>query len=462
MSTDTTADLDALVATIVAQRSGFDAIAPATSPGAGDEALERLGTLRGRGAFFPFMGSGRGWGPFVECMDGSVKLDMITGIGVQGFGHGDSDLLRTTLEAATTDTVMQGNLQCNVDAVDFMDALLSVARTGQSQLAHVFPCCSGAVANENALKVCMQKTNGAPRILAFAHCFAGRTTTMSQIGDSAGARDGIALSTLVDYLPYLDLTDPEGSADAAMVALNECLRRYPSQYACIVLEPVLGEGGFVPATDAFLRPLLERARAAGVPVWFDEVQTFGRTECMFRQQFLGLEDLVDVLTVGKMSQVCATLFRADFNPRPGLLSGTFIGSTAGFRVGRCIIDRLRSGDYYGPNGRIAVLHKHFLQRAKSLMSDHSKAFQSVAAAGGNMELAGGCGGMMRLTPFGGDKTRIIDLVKRCFDAGLLLFFCGHGPFHLRMLAPVGVLEQSHLDTAMDVIGQCIGDMEAAG
>lgn len=456
-----TTDLDALVTAIAAQRSGLNAIARATSPGASDEALQRLGTLRGRGAFFPFMGSGRGWGPFVECMDGAVKLDMITGIGVQGFGHGDADVLRATLEAATTDTVMQGNLQCNVDAIDFMDSLLSAAQTGDSQLAHVFPCCSGAVANENALKICMQKTNGAPRILAFAHCFAGRTTTMSQIGDSAGARDGIALSTLVDYLPYLDPTDPEGSAGAAMAALNECLRRHPSQHACIVLEPVLGEGGFVPATEAFLRPLLERARAAGVPVWLDEVQTFGRTECMFRQELLGIEDLVDVLTVGKMSQVCATLFRADFNPRPGLLSGTFIGSTAGFRVGKCIIERLRGGDYYGPHGRIAGFHKHFLHRAKLLMNAQPAAFESVAGAGGEMELAGGCGGMMRLTPFGGDKSRIIDLVKRCFDAGLMLFFCGHGPFHIRMLGPVGVLEQHHLDTAMDVIEQCIVDMEAA-
>ena len=69
--------------------------------------------------------------------------------------------------------------------------------------------------------------------------------------------------------------------------------------------------------------------------------------------------------------------------------------------------------------------------------------------------------MMRLTPFGGDKARIIELVRGCFDAGVILFFCGHGPVHLRMLPPVGVLEKGHLDTAMRVIGDCIGAMEAA-
>jgi 4-aminobutyrate aminotransferase-like enzyme len=461
MSTESATHLDALVAEIVSDRSSLNAIAPATMPGACDDALARLGSTRGRGAFFPFIGSGRGWGPFVECADGSVKLDMITGIGVHGFGHGDADLLRASLEAATQDTVMQGNLQCNTDAIDFMDAVLKAAQTGKSALAHVFPCCSGAVANENALKICMQHTNGAPRILAFSHCFAGRTTTMSQIGDSAGARDGIALSALVDYLPFEDLTDSVASAARAMATLNEALRRYPKQHACIVVEPVQGEGGFVPASEAFLRPLLVRAREAGVPVWFDEVQSFGRTECMFRQEFLGVEDLVDVLTIGKMSQVCATLFTAAFNPRPGLLSGTFIGSTAGFHVGRAIIERLSCGSYYGPNRRIASLHKHFLHQADGLMKAYPSAFPAVQGAGGDIKLAGGCGGMMRFTPFGGDKARIIDLVKRCFDAGLMLFFCGHGPFHIRMLPPIGVLEPAHLDVAFQVLGQCIESMEGS-
>jgi acetylornithine aminotransferase len=441
----------------MADRKGLAAITHPTSPGGQDAVLDQLATTRGRGAFLPFIGSGRGWGPFVECLDGSVKLDMITGIGVHGFGHGDACTLRAMVEASVQDTVMQGNLQCNADAIEFMTLLLQQARTGDSRLAHVFPCCSGAVANENALKVCMQKTAGAPRILAFEHCFAGRTTTMSQIGDSASARDGIALNTLVDYLPYMDPTDPEGSLKRTMAALHEAISRYPKQHACIVLEPVLGEGGFMPATPEFLRPVLERARDAGIPVWFDEVQTFGRTEQMFRQQVLGLEGLVDVLTVGKMSQVCATLFTDDFNPRPGLLSGTFIGSTAGFRVGCAIIERLRDGGYYGPDGRIAQLHAQFRSRGAALIAAQRDVFPAVAGAGGAMDLVGGCGGMLRLTPFGGDKAKVIDLVKRCLEAGVLLFFCGHGPFHLRMLPPVGVLEASHLDTAMDVIEACIAD-----
>ena len=461
MSSDINAHLEALLGALVADRSGLTSIAPPSQPGGSDAALDALATLRGRGAFLPFIGSGRGWGPFVECADGSVKLDMVTGIGVHGFGHGDEITLRAMLTAATQDTVMQGNLQCNADAIDFMTLLLEQACTGASRLQHVVLCCSGAVANENALKVCMQKANAAPRILAFEHCFAGRTTTMSQIGDNAGAREGLALNTPVDYLPWLDPTDSAGSLERAMRLLDEAIRRWPNQHACIVLEPVQGEGGFNPGTPGFLRPLLERARDAGIAVWFDEVQTFGRTEQMFYQQVLGLEDLVDVLTVGKMSQVCATLFSGNFNPKPGLLSGTFIGSTAGFRVGAVIIERLRDGGYYGAEGRIATLHAHFRTQAEALIEARPDAFEPLAGAGGPLDRVGGCGGMMRLTPFGGRKAPVVDLVKRCHDAGVLLFFCGHGPFHLRMLPPVGVLETSHIDTALGVIETCIADMERA-
>ncbi|MCH2137644.1 MAG: aminotransferase class III-fold pyridoxal phosphate-dependent enzyme [Phycisphaerales bacterium] len=451
--------LDALVASISeARQATCTGITEPSSPQPLQSTLDTLAAVRGRGAFLPFIGTGQGWGPFVQCEDGSVKLDMVTGIGVHGFGHGDDTTLRIMLEAATQDTVMQGNLQCNADAVAFMSRLLEQACQGNSRLAHVFPCCSGAVANENALKVCMQKTGGAPRVLAFAHNFSGRTTTMSQISDSPGVRQGIALNLQVDYLPYEDPTDREGSLDRTMTALQQALSRYPGQHACVVLEPVQGEGGFNPATSAFLRPVLEAARAAGVPVLFDEVQTFGRTEQMFRQHVLGVEDLVDVLTVGKMSQVCATLYADDFNPAPGLLSGTFIGSTAGLRVGASFIERLASGGYYGSDGRIATLHEHFRTRGTAMMADLPAAFPEVAGAGGPIGLVGGCGGMMRLTPFGGDKAKVIELVKSCLDAGVLLFFCGHGPFHLRMLPPVGVLEQSHLDTAMDVIGNCIEAM----
>lgn len=48
---------------------------------------------------------------------------------------------------------------------------------------------------------------------------------------------------------------------------------------------------------------------------------------------------------------------------------------------------------------------------------------------------------MRLTPFGGDKEKITKACRSCFDEGVVLFYCGHGPYHLRMLPPLGVMRE---------------------
>ena len=62
---------------------------------------------------------------------------------------------------------------------------------------------------------------------------------------------------------------------------------------------------------------------------------------------------------------------------------------------------------------------------------------------------------MRLTPFGGERAAIASLVNRLFEAGVITFFCGHDPYHLRMLPPIGVLEVEQLESVMDIVSQCI-------
>ena len=108
--------------------------------------MERAAAVRGRPLLYPYVGSGVGNGPYVELLDGSVKLDMITGIGVHFFGHSDPELITAALEGATSDTIMQGNLMMNEDAINFGSALVEEARkTSNLQLA--FLCGSGAMAN---------------------------------------------------------------------------------------------------------------------------------------------------------------------------------------------------------------------------------------------------------------------------------------------------------------------------
>jgi acetylornithine/N-succinyldiaminopimelate aminotransferase len=119
--------------------------------------------------------------------------------------------------------------------------------------------------------------------------------------------------------------------------------------------------------------------------------------------------------------------------------------------GARIIERLAAGDAYGPTGRHAQLFQQFETRSAKLVESAPHCFPSIEGRRGPLPPWGGTGGMMRLTPFGGQKDRIVSLVHRLFDAGVIAFFCGHDPYHLRFLPPVGVLQPSQLDAVMDIV-----------
>src|SRR5690348_4265801 len=76
-----------------------------------DETLRSFADLRGGALYYPYLGSGIGRGPLVELADGSVKYDMISGIGVHHFGHSHPGMVEAAFDAALRDTIMQGNLQ---------------------------------------------------------------------------------------------------------------------------------------------------------------------------------------------------------------------------------------------------------------------------------------------------------------------------------------------------------------
>ena len=122
-----------------------------------------------------------------------------------------------------------------------------------------------------------------------------------------------------------------------------------------------------------------------------------------------------------------------------LLSGTFTGEGSSFRIGRRVIERLRDGDFYGEQGAFARHHAIFREHAKALVAKRPEWFPAVPSVG---ELVGGMGGMMRFTPYGGDKAKITAAARAIFDEGVILFSCGHGPYHVRMLPPLPVMQES--------------------
>jgi len=183
---------------------------------------------------------------------------------------------------------------------------------------------------------------------------------------------------------------------------------------------------------------------------------------MFYFQQLGLGEYVDVVTIGKLSQVCACLYTEQYSPRPGLLSATFVGSTVALQVGRRMIERLRDGGYWGPDGRIAQLHAAFRDGIGALIDEHPQWFPPVVYPDGHTstQLYGGVGGMMRFTPFGGARSKITATCRRMFESGVIGFYCGRDPVHIRFLPPVGVMKPRQFDDVFTIVSAALARVAA--
>ena len=408
--------------------------------------LDEYSSLRGGKVYFPYLGSGIGNGPFVELADGSVKMDLISGIGVHGYGHSHPKLIDAGIDAALCDTVMQGNLQANPSIVDTSRLLVDLAKKSGSGINHCFLTTSGAMANENALKLAFQKNTPANRIVAFTHCFAGRTLALAQVTDKAAYRQGLPDTIAVDYIPFFDEAAPERSTEIAVNHFKYYLKRHPGKYAAIWLELIQGEGGYYPGQTEFFQKLMMVARENGVAVIADEVQTFGRTSRPYAFQHFGLDELIDIVTVGKITQVCATLFTDNYKPQPGLISQTFTGSNMTILAANAILQGMVDAGNFGDDGKNMSLHKHFADRLTQLSKKHPGCISGPF----------GIGGMVAFTPFDGSSKKTNELIDRLYAAGLMSFMAGGNPSRVRFLLPLGCAENKHIDLACDIIDGVVG------
>jgi 4-aminobutyrate aminotransferase-like enzyme len=299
------------------------------------------------------------------------------------------------------------------------------------------------MANENALKIILQKHAPADRVVVFERAFAGRTLAMSEISDRPGFREGLPLRGNVLHVPFHDPRDKH-STRRTLDALDAHLARHPGQIATMLFELVQGEGGFHTAPREFFVALMERCQNASLAVWVDEVQTFGRTGELFAYRTLDLEKYVDVATVGKMLQGSAMLFRRAYNPRPGLIAGTFAGSSVGMAVGARIIERLEEECYFGPGGRLAVLARRVERRFEALA-------RRLPAAVGERS---GLGAMQAFVPFDGNAVLARNVMQRAFEEGLLVFTAGSKPTKIRMLLPVNTTDEE-LETGFSMLEKAL-------
>ena len=420
----------------VAAESGERALTPKQYA----QALRQLERVRGRPLIYPALMGGSGRGARVQLADGSTLIDFIGGIGVYGFGHGDEDLLETAVVAAAGDTVFQGHLLPGPEYLKLSRALL---RHAGPRIVHAWLSVSGAVANENALKMILQKHAPADRIVAFDGAFAGRTLAMAELTDNPKYREGLPLRGNVLYVPFYDPEDPDSTA-RSLAALDAHLARHPRQVAGMLFELVQGEGGVNDAPREFFEALMQRCRAAGVAVWVDEVQTFARTGELYAYRTLGLEKWVDLVTVGKSLQGSAVLFARAYNPKPGLVAGTYAGSTVGMAVGARMIERMEEEGYLGADGRVAVLGRRIERRVEGL---RRRLRRAVGARSG-------IGAMQAFVPFDGSPEIVRAVLVAAFEAGLLAFSAGSNPTKIRLLPPLNTSDEE-LEAAFAILEKAL-------
>ncbi len=405
-----------------------------------EELLEQFKEARGAPLYYPYIGSGLGNGALVELADGSVKYDLICGIGPHYFGHSHPRLVEAAVHSAISNTIMQGNLQQNVEPLHLMQKLNKA-----SGLDHCFLSTSGAMATENGLKIAFNYKKSATRLIAFERCFMGRTLALSHVTDKPAFRVGLPQTLDVDYIPFFDSKRPNESIEEADRELKKLLARYPGKHAAMAFELVQGEGGIRPGSRPFFAQLMNTLKEHDVPILIDEVQTFGRTSELFAFQHFELQNYVDIVAVGKISLVCATLFSKRVSPSAGLLSQTFTASSSAIEAAIYLIDDLLKGGYFGDQGKNMATFRNIEKRFKELEKRHPGAICGPY----------GIGAMIAFTPFEGEPQTTVEIAKELFDAGLITFIAGQNPTRIRMLIPVAIISDKDLDTVFGIIDQVI-------
>ncbi|PPK60602.1 acetylornithine transaminase [Actinokineospora auranticolor] len=222
----------------------------------------------------------RGEGSYVWDADGKRYLDLVGGIATNALGHAHPAVVAAVTEQITK-MAHVSNLYVNPVAVELAEALLDVA--GLTGNGKVVFCNSGAEANEAAFK--LARLTGRPKVIATDGAFHGRTMgSLTLTGQPPKRTPFQPLVPGVEHIPF-------GDVDALRAAVD-------GDTAAVILEPVLGEGGVVPAPDGYLQAAREITTAVGALLILDEVQTgIGRLGGWFAFQQAGI--VPDVFTLAK-------------------------------------------------------------------------------------------------------------------------------------------------------------------
>jgi 4-aminobutyrate aminotransferase len=388
--------------------------------------------------------SGRGCR--VTTVDGKEYLDFAAGIAVNSTGHSHPHVV----EAISRQADRFIHAQVNVFTHDLLEPLAGrLAELTPGAIDTFFFANSGAEITEAAVKLAKQVT-GRPNIIVFDGSFHGRThLAMAMTTSKTAYRAGHApLPSGIFVAPFPDLLAADETAEIAraLAGVDRVLATLtaPSETAAMILEPVLGEGGYAPAPKAFVEGLVERCRQHGILFIADEVQSgFGRTGKMFAVDHLGVEPDVICMAKGIASgfPFAALGTRRELDDRwpRGSHGGTYGGNPIGCAAALATIEVMSEPGFLD----------NVVSRGQQLVDGLT---ELARLDPGVVQVRGV--GLMVATVFA-DPARVGAVMQHCLNEGrLILMSAGTDGTVLRWMPPL-VVAAAEIDEAVQSFGAAL-------
>jgi 4-aminobutyrate aminotransferase / (S)-3-amino-2-methylpropionate transaminase / 5-aminovalerate transaminase len=308
--------------------------------------------------------------------DGNEYIDFCGGIGVVNVGHNHPRVVEAIKQQADSLIHSCWHVAMYEPYVKVCESLNALAPTGAENMTALFN--SGAESGENAVKIARAYTKR-QGVVAFERGFHGRTLlAMTLTGKVKPYSAGFGpFAPEVYRLPFQAFFDPPAGSDVkagAQAALDKLFAYHiePENVACVIVEPVLGEGGFYPMHPEAMQVLYEATRQHGIVFISDEVQTgFGRCGAMLACERYGIQP--DMVTTAKSlaggMPLSAVTGKAEIMNTPdiGGIGGTFGGNPLACAAANAVFEIMEEE---GLIERANHIGEKTLQVFKALESEH--------------------------------------------------------------------------------------------
>ena len=368
----------------------------------------------------------RAEGATIWDADGREYLDFAGGIACQNLGHNPETVVRAVHEQVDRylhQCFMVGLYEPYVEVARRLDELWPGPSETKTLLVN-----SGAEAVENAVKISRAAT-GRPGVVVFDRAFHGRTNLTMAMTSKLVYKQGFGPLAPEVYRALAPYPYRGVSVENALAGLELLFKQDvdPAAVACMVLETVQGEGGFIPMPPEFVRALKELCERHGIVYVADEVQSgCGRTGPVWAIEHLGVEPdlIVSGKTLGGGLPLAAVTGTAELMdaPHPGGLGGTFGGNPVSCAAACAVLDQLAEP---GSRERADELGRLLRTRLDELAARH-EAIGEVRGLGAMLAL--------ELAERSPDRARAITVAAR--EQGLLLLSCGLYGNVIRLLPPL--------------------------